>query len=81
MDGTPEVTRNPMARHRSLVDGRVNNPDNQLGTKHAPWNGLSAARFQFALVIAMLDLLKWHKVRHGELENLKEKRAREAAQV
>jgi len=39
------------------------------------------ARLQFALAIVMLNLLKWQKVRHGELENLKEKRAREAVQA
>ena len=37
------------------------------------------ARLQFGLAIVMLDLLKWHKIRHGELENLKDKRAREAS--
>jgi len=81
MEEAPEVTRDLMARHRSLVEGTVNNLKNHLGTKHARWKGLAMARLQFALAIVMLNLLKWHKVRHGELENLKEKRAREAAQA
>jgi len=81
MEEAPEVTRDLMARHRSLVEGTVNNLKNHQGTKHALWKGLAMARLQFALAIVMLNLLKWHKVRHGELENLKEKRAREAAQA
>ena len=81
MEERPEVTRDLMARHRALAEGTVNNLKNHLGTKHALWKGLAMARLQFALAIVMLNLLKWHKVRHGELENLKEKRAREAAQA
>ena len=79
MEADPAVTRDLMARHRSLVEGTVNNLKNHLGAKHAWWKGLAMARLEFGLAIIMLNLLKWHKIRHGELENLKEKRAREAS--
>ena len=75
----PAATRDLMARHRSLVEGTVNNLKNHLGAKHAQWKGLAMARLQFGLAIVMLNVLKWHKIRHGKLENLKDKRAREAA--
>ena len=68
-----------MARHRSLAESTVNNLKHHLGAEHAWWKGLAMARVQFGLAIVMLNLLKWHKIRHGQLENLKGKRAREAA--
>ena len=61
------------------MEGTVNNPKNHLGAKHAWWKGLAMARLEFGLAMVMLNLLKWHKIRHGELENLKEERARQAS--
>ena len=79
MEESPEVTRDLMARHRSLVEGTVNNLKHHQRTKRALWKGLAMARLQFALGIVMLNLGKWHKIRHGALEDLKVKRARQAA--
>lgn len=78
MAADPEGTRDLMARHRSLAESTVNNLKHHLGAKHAWWKGLAMVRVQFGLAIVMLNLLKWHKIRHGQLENLKDKRARQA---
>ena len=67
-----------MARHRSLVEGTVNNLKHHVGAEHAWWKGLAMARLQFGLAIVMLNVLKWHKIHHGQLENLKVKRAQQA---
>ena len=79
MEADPARTRDLMARHRSLVEGTVNNLRHHQGAKHAAWKGLALARVQFGLAIVMLNLLKWRKIRRGELEDLKLKRARQAA--
>ena len=79
MAADPERTRDLMARHRSLAESTVNNLKHHLGADHAWWKGLAMARVQLGLAIVMLNLLKWHKIRHGQLQNLKEKREREAA--
>ena len=81
MEADPEITRDLMARHRALAEGTVNNLKNHQGTKRSLWKGFAMARLQFALAIVMLNLLKWHKVSHGLLGNLKLKRASEAVAV
>jgi hypothetical protein len=70
MEADPEVTRDLMARHKALVEGAVNNLKNHQGAKHALWKGLAMARLQFGLAILMLNVLKWHKIRHGMLASL-----------
>jgi hypothetical protein len=81
MEADPAATRDLMARHRSLAESTVNNLKHHLAAKHAWWKGLGMARLQFGLAIVILNVLKWHKIRHGQLENLKHKRAREAVRA
>ena len=50
-----------------MSEGIVNNLMNHRGIRYAHWKGLALARVQVGLAIVMLNLLKWHKVRHGQL--------------
>ena len=77
MKADPEVTRDLMSRHRPILEGTVNNLKHHLGTERALWKGLAMARLQCGLAIAMLNVVKWHKVRHGTLVNVKTARARQ----
>ena len=40
---------------------------NHQGVRHARWKGLALARVQVGLAIILLNTLKWHKIRHGQL--------------
>ena len=77
MAADPEATRDLMARHKALTEGGVNNLKRHQRAARAHWKGLAMARLQFALAIVMANLLKWHKVRHGLLDDLRLKRARQ----
>jgi hypothetical protein len=75
MRADPERTRDLMGRHRAVTEGIVNNLMNHLGLRHARWKGLALARVQVGLAIVMLNTLKWHKIRCGQLEPMKLKPA------
>ncbi len=67
MKENPERTRDLMGRHRALAEGTVNNLKTHLRSRDAQWKGLAMARVQLGLAIVMLNTLKWHKVRTGQL--------------
>ena len=75
-NGRPLSSPLPLPLRWSLP---LSNLRHHQGTKRAWWKGLTMVRLQFALAIVMLNLLKWHKVHHGDSENPKKRRAREAA--
>jgi len=52
----------------AFAEGLVNNLMNHQGVRHAHWKGLALARLQVGLAIVMLNLFKWYKVRHKQLE-------------
>ena len=68
MKADPERTRDLMGRHRATSEGIVNNLMNHQRVRHARWKGLALARLQVGLAIVMVNTLKWHKIRHGQLE-------------
>jgi hypothetical protein len=68
MKADPERTRDLLGRHRATAEGIVNNLMNHLGVRHARWKGLALARVQVGLAIVMLNTLKWHKIRCGQLQ-------------
>jgi len=67
MKADPQETRDLMGRHRAMSEGIVNNLMNHQGVRYAQWKGLAMARVQVGLGIVMLNVLKWHKVKHGQL--------------
>jgi hypothetical protein len=75
MTADPERTRDLMGRHRATTEGIVNNLMNHLGVRHARWKGLALARVQVGLAIMVLNTLKWHKIRGGQLQPMKLKPA------
>jgi hypothetical protein len=79
MEADPAATHDLLARHKALTEGAVNNLKHHQAAARAWWKGLAMARLQFGLAIVLANLLKWHKARHGRLESLKVKRARQAA--
>jgi hypothetical protein len=75
MRADPERTRDLMGRHRATTEGIVNNLMNHLGVRHARWKGLALARVQVGLAIMVLNTVKWHKIRGGQLQPMKLKPA------
>ena len=68
MQADPQRTRGLMGRHRAMSEGIVNNLMNHRGVRHACWKGLALARLQVGLAVLLLNTLKWHKIRHGQLQ-------------
>ena len=68
MKADPERTRDLLGRHRAMSEGMVNNLMNHQSVRHAHWKGLALARLQVGLAIVMLNVLKWHKIKHARLE-------------
>ena len=67
MKADPQQTRDLMGRHRAMSEGMVNNLMNHQGVRYARWKGLAMARLQVGLAVVMISVLKWHKLRHGQL--------------
>jgi hypothetical protein len=68
MKADPEQTRDLLGRHRAMAEGIVNNLMNHQGVRYASWKGLALARVQVGLAVVMLNTLKWHKLRRGQLQ-------------
>ena len=67
MKADPERTRDLIGRHRATTEGIVNVLMNHQEVRHAYWKGLALARLQVGLGILMHNVLKWHKIREGQL--------------
>lgn len=67
MAADPEETRDLLGRHRTLVEGTVNNLKNHQGAGHAHWKGQAFAKLQLGLPVLLANAQKWDKVKAGHL--------------